>query len=84
MPDNPRKCPICHTGELEPGQTTSTFTKGETTLVVKEVPALVCETCGEAYLASDVTKELLSQAREAVKEGADIKVRKYEGPSADT
>ena len=41
------KCVICKNGEVTPGTTTVTLERGQTTLVVKGVPARVCMTCGE-------------------------------------
>src|SRR2546422_8301609 len=44
------KCVICQFGETEPGTTTVTLTRGETTVVIRDVPAQVCTTCGEEYV----------------------------------
>lgn len=41
------KCVICKTGETRSGTTTVTLSRGETTVVIKNVPAEVCDTCGE-------------------------------------
>ena len=46
------KCVICKHGELVPGTTVVTRKAGTTTLVLKDVPALVCESCGEEYFES--------------------------------
>jgi len=47
------------------------------TLVVKDVPAEICENCGERYFDADVTRELLSLARAAAAEGVVVDVRRY-------
>ena len=54
-----------NTRDTHPGTTTVTFHRDGRTLVVNEVPAEVCENCGEAYIAEDVTAELLRIAAEA-------------------
>jgi len=41
------KCVICQYGETEAGTTTVTLTRGETTIVIRDVPAQICTTCGE-------------------------------------
>ena len=41
------KCVICKYGETEPGTTTITLERDNTTLVIKNVPADVCQYCGE-------------------------------------
>ena len=41
------KCVICQYGETEPGTTTVTLTRDETTIVIRDVPAQICTICGE-------------------------------------
>lgn len=70
-------CIICRHGETHPGTTTVTFHRGGRTLVVNEVPAEVCENCGEAYVAEEVTARLLQIASEARQAQAIVLVRDY-------
>jgi len=70
-------CIVCHQGETQPGTTTVTFHRDGRTLVVNEVPADVCENCGEAYIAEDVTAELLRIADEARQAQAIVLIRDY-------
>ena len=69
---------ICKHGETKQGITTVTLEKGSSTIVFKEVPAQVCDNCGEKYIDKDTTKELLSKARSIVKNGVEIDIRKYD------
>lgn len=71
------RCVICKHGETAPGETTITLERGATTLVVKEVPAEVCENCGEAYVEETATTALLTAIEEAEKHGVDVEVRRY-------
>jgi len=71
------KCLICKNGETRPGSATVTLERGETTLVIKGVPAEVCANCGEEYVGEDVTVRLLSAAEEAAKKGVQVDVRQY-------
>jgi len=71
------KCVICRQAEVIPGQTTITLERGDLTLVVKNVPALVCPNCGEAYLDATVTEQLLKDAEVMVERGALVDVRQY-------
>jgi YgiT-type zinc finger domain-containing protein len=71
------KCVICKHGETRPGATTVTLERGGATLVVKGVPARVCDNCGEAYLEDDVTHRLLVTAREALRAGVQVDVRDF-------
>jgi YgiT-type zinc finger domain-containing protein len=72
------KCVICQYGETEPGTTTVALTRDETTVVIRDVPALICTTCGEEYVDA-VTGARLSQiAERAVEEGVQVDVRRYQ------
>ncbi len=42
-------CVICQYGETEPGTTTVTLTRGETTVVMRDVPAQICTTCTAVF-----------------------------------
>jgi YgiT-type zinc finger domain-containing protein len=53
------KCVICKQGETVPGVTSMLFEENGSTIVVKGIPADVCDTCGESYLDADVTRRLL-------------------------
>ena len=68
---------ICKHGETKKGTTTVTLEKGSSTIVFKEVPAHICDNCGEKYIDDSTTKELLSKAREIVKNGVEVDIRKY-------
>ena len=71
------KCVVCRNGETKLGATTVTFDRGESTVVVRHVPAEICENCGEAYLAENVTGCLLTFAQEARTVGAAVLIREY-------
>ena len=42
-------CPLCK-GKMLKGFTNLSFGTGENLLVVKDVPALVCEQCGDSFV----------------------------------
>ena len=71
------KCMICRHGETAPGAATVTLTRDDTTLIVKDVPAMVCDNCGEEYVDSEITERLLETAEEAVRAGVQVDVRSY-------
>ena len=72
------KCMICKHGDTKKGTTTVTLEKDGSTIVFKEVPAQICDNCGEKYIDESTTKELLKKAREIVKNGVEVDIRKYE------
>lgn len=71
------KCVICKQGETQLGTTTMTLERNTTTVVFKNVPAEVCENCGEAYLDAGTTRHLLHIVEEAARVGVQVDVRSY-------
>jgi len=71
------RCVLCHNGETKPGTADKAFSHDGMTLVIKDVPAEICENCGERYFDADVTRELLNIARAAAKQGVVVDVRRY-------
>ncbi len=47
------------------------------TLVVTDVPAEICDVCGERYFDAEVTTRLLTLARESAAAGVIVDVRRY-------
>jgi len=70
-------CPICHNGELLQGFADKALSYKGMTLVVKDVPATICDNCGERYFDAVVTQRLLALAREACAAGVVVDVRQY-------
>ena len=71
------KCSICKHGETEPGHVTVTLERGNTVVVIKDVPAQVCQDCGEYYLDQATTARLLEQAEGAVRRNVEMEVLRY-------
>jgi YgiT-type zinc finger domain len=71
------KCAICKNGATEPGVITVVLEKNKSTLVFKDVPAEICENCGEEYVSSQTNNNLLKMAKEAVARGVDLEMLKY-------
>ena len=72
------KCVICKVGETRPGRTAITLERNTTTLVFKAVPAEVCANCGEAYVAEEISRQILA-ADLAVRSGVQVDVRDFVG-----
>ncbi len=71
------KCVICKTGETADGTTTVTIERRGTMLVLRGVPARVCQTCGEAYVSGEVTDEILRRAEEMQRQGVEVDIRRF-------
>lgn len=70
-------CVICKQGEARPGETTVALQRGETTVIVKGVPADVCDNCGEYYLSDAVSQTILERAEQAASNGAEVEILRY-------
>ena len=71
------KCTVCKNGETKPGTATVTLQRGGTTVILKEVPAAVCDNCGEYFLSSEITAQVLDRAEAAVKSGAEVEILRF-------
>ncbi len=71
------KCVVCKQGETCEGSATVTLVRGDTTLVMKDVPASVCSNCGEEYLSEDVTVRVIEAAIAAAQSGVEVDVRRF-------
>jgi len=54
-----------------------TLQRGETIVVTKNVPADVCENCGEYYLSDSVADKVMARAEEAAKNGVEVEILRY-------
>ena len=71
------KCLICKNGETQPGFAVVTLQRQGNTLVIKGVPAEICENCGEYYLYDEVAARLYAQAEESLRHGAEVEIGRY-------
>jgi YgiT-type zinc finger domain-containing protein len=62
---------------LKPGVAVVTLTRGEATIVIKVVPAEVCDSCGEYALSAEVAARVYAMAEKSIKNGAEVDVRRY-------
>jgi YgiT-type zinc finger domain-containing protein len=51
------RCDYCG-GELKPGTTTLEVWRGDELVVIRDVPANVCQQCQEAYLSAQISLRL--------------------------
>ncbi|MBD2194037.1 MULTISPECIES: type II toxin-antitoxin system MqsA family antitoxin [Calothrix] len=56
------QCVICKYGNTQPGFVTVTLERDHTIIILKGVPAEVCNNCGEYYLDTAVTEQVLQRA----------------------
>jgi YgiT-type zinc finger domain-containing protein len=51
------KCNLCH-GQYSDNTTVLSFQRGARTVVVEDVPALVCDVCGDELVTEAVAREV--------------------------
>lgn len=71
------RCVICKTGNTSPGRATISLQRGDTTVVIKDVPADICDNCGEHYLSEEMTRRVLEMAEAAVVKGAEVEILRW-------
>jgi len=72
------KCVICKHGETVDGFTSIILEKNGATIVFQQVPALICDNCGEKYIDGKVTSSLLLKANEIIAGGVKVEIRNYQ------
>ncbi|MBN2718862.1 MAG: type II toxin-antitoxin system MqsA family antitoxin [Deltaproteobacteria bacterium] len=71
------KCIVCKNGDTEPGNVTVSVDKHDTVVVIRDVPAQVCATCGEEYIDAQTMKQIEKLVESAQKAGMNFAVQHY-------
>ena len=71
------RCVICKAGDTGPGEVTVTLQRGGTVVIIRDVPAAICENCGEYYLDETVAGKVYAQGEEAVRRRAEVEILRY-------
>lgn len=71
------KCVICKSKATAPGFVTVPLERGQSIVIVKKVPAEVCQDCGEYTLDQATTERVLAIVENAVKHQAEVEVVRY-------
>jgi len=72
-----RMCGICQHRGTTPGTTTIPLERGDFLLVMRRVPAEICENCGEAFIDAETTSQILAEAEALAKSGVQVEVRSF-------
>ena len=71
------ECVICKYGTTRSSFVTVTLERDNYIMILKQVPADICQNCGEYYLSESVTAEVLQKAEDAVNKGAEVEIIRY-------
>jgi len=70
-------CLLCKNGTTRRGTVTVTLERGKTVVVIRDVPADICENCGEYYLDSAVAEDVYQRAEAAASRNAEVEILRY-------
>ena len=70
-------CVVCKLGEVTHGSTSLTIERGTMTLVLKGIPARLCDKCGEAYFDEATTRRIEAIADQVERTGPRVAVQEY-------
>ena len=71
-------CTVCGQKDVAEGLVTLTFEREDSVVVIKEVPGLVCQNCGEEFVPEDTASHALDVAENALSSGESVKVLHYQ------
>ena len=71
------KCPICRFGEMKHGYTQVVLTRDRATVIFRNVPAQICDDCGEYYLDEETAKDIYSRAEYCFTSGQEVAIIEY-------
>ena len=71
------QCTFCRHGVTQAARATVTLEREKTILVIRDVPADVCEQCGEYYLDEETTSRVFVLAEEAARHHEEVKILCY-------
>ena len=70
-------CIVCKKGDTQNGTTTVSIDKGTSIVVIRDVPAEICSTCGEEYIDAKTMKDVEKLVSAAQKAGLNIAVQQF-------
>lgn len=75
--DEAGRCALCG-GTLQMRSATIPFVRGDRVVTIREVPAEVCEECGEAYMSGATTDRVQELVDGLEAAGAEMTVARYQ------
>jgi YgiT-type zinc finger domain-containing protein len=74
--EKPKRCPLCG-GRLKQGVATIPFVSGKSVVLIKNVPAEVCQSCHEPYTVGLVTDRITELLKQTYMVPAEISIITY-------
>ena len=71
------ECVICKNGTTEDGFVNVPIVRKDKIIFIKNIPAQICNNCGEYYIDTSVAKEIYEKANERMNQGVEMEVTQY-------
>lgn len=71
------KCVIYKNGTTENGLVNVPIVRKDKIIFIKNIPAQICNNCGEYYIDTIVAKEIYDKASERMNQGVEMEVTQY-------
>jgi YgiT-type zinc finger domain-containing protein len=75
--DKLMKCVLCKHGTTHEGIVNVTLERDNCIIILKDVPADICENCGEYYLSQTTTAAVLSRAERVIDRNAEVEILRF-------
>lgn len=69
-------CVICKSGTMNEGTVTVKLEKNGSIILIKEVPAYICDICDHYYLDETIAEEVLKRGNDGLSKGTELEVLK--------
>ncbi|MCW5911329.1 MAG: YgiT-type zinc finger protein [Cyclobacteriaceae bacterium] len=67
-------CSICNIGTCTEGITEELFNKNGKLIILKNLPAMVCENCGAKFFSEETSKVILRNLKEVENSKAELEI----------
>ena len=71
------KCVLCKHRTTYNGAVNVTLERDGCIIVLKDVPANICENCGEYYLSQSTTAAVFERAERAIDRNAEVEILRF-------
>jgi YgiT-type zinc finger domain-containing protein len=71
------KCVFCKHGTTYTGTVNVTLERDNCIIVLKDVPADICENCGEYYLSQITTAAVFARAERSIHRNAEVEILRF-------
>lgn len=68
------KCVTCKNGNCKKGFATKLFEKNGSLIILKHVPAMICDNCGAKYFDGETSAMMLNKVRQLRQNDSEIQV----------